>query len=70
VKEFFNLTWKYWVMFLLLSAAVQAAWYYLKEQRTYREQDSKLMVRHGKLGKWLEVSQHLANHHSERGERL
>jgi hypothetical protein len=29
VKEFFNLTWKYWVMFLLLSAAVQAAWYYL-----------------------------------------
>lgn len=30
VKEFFNLTWKYWVMFLLLSAAVQAAWYYLK----------------------------------------
>jgi hypothetical protein len=70
VKAFFTvlwglvlMTWKYWVALMLLTAAFQVVWYFLKEQRTYRVQDGKLVVRHGRLGEWEEVQEHLQAKH-------
>jgi hypothetical protein len=70
VKAFFTVlgglalqTWQYWVSLMLLTAAVHVVWYFLKEQRTYRVQDGKLVVRHGRSGKWVEVQEHLQDKH-------
>jgi len=37
--------------------------WYLFKQRTYKEDDRILFVRHGRLGKWIDVEEHLRIKH-------
>ncbi|MBV6342961.1 hypothetical protein [Candidatus Magnetobacterium casense] len=51
--------WWFWVGSFVLITLGQ----YLFGQRTYKELDGKLVVRHGRLGKWLNVVEHMEDDH-------
>ena len=57
--------WQAWLAFTILSFAGYTVWYFLVERRLYKEVSGKLYVRHGRLGKWLDVEQHLKEEHKE-----
>lgn len=53
--------WWFWlgsIVFIILGN-------YLFGQRAYKEQNGKLLVRHGKFGKWAEVTEHLRHDHTD-----
>ena len=51
--------WQAWLTFTILSFVGYTVWYFLLERRLYKEVDGKLYVRHGRLGKWVDVEEHL-----------
>jgi len=57
--------WQGWLIFASLSLAGYTAWYFLFEQRVYKEVDGRLYVRHGRLGKWIDVEKHMKREHGQ-----
>lgn len=51
--------WWFWIAFVV----GMILYWYLLRQRTYKEVDGKLFIRHGKLGKWLDIKEHLKTEH-------
>jgi type II secretory pathway component PulF len=51
--------WWFWVIFII----GMIAYWYLFSQRSYKEINRKLFVRHGRLGKWIDIEEHLKNEH-------
>ena len=51
--------WWFWLTFVL---SIPVGWY-LFSQRTYKEVGGNLLVKHGKLGKWIDVEEHMKEHH-------
>ena len=52
----------HWYIWLAYSIAVYIGWYFLAYRRAYKVIDSKLYVRYGRVGKWMNVEQHLKEH--------
>lgn len=53
--------WWFWLGSIALIGLGQ----YLFGQRAYKEVDGKLLVRHGRFGKWVNVTQHMGEDHNE-----
>jgi hypothetical protein len=51
--------WWFWGGSFVLAGLGQ----YLFGQRVYKEVDGKLLVRHGKFGKWINVEAHMKDDH-------
>lgn len=48
-------TWEAWLAFALIAIGGWLLYYYLFEQRTYRAIDGKAQVKHGRLGRWVDL---------------
>jgi hypothetical protein len=59
-----NFTWLFhqWWAWLAFFVSIPIGWY-LFSQRQYREQNGRLLVRHGRLGQWIDVENHLRDDH-------
>lgn len=56
-------TWLYWLVFAVAILAGYCLYWYLFEQRIYQAVDGKAQVRHGRLGRWKELEEHLKEEH-------
>ena len=61
--EFLSETWKVWLIFTVVALAGYCLYWYLFGQRIYRAVAGKAQVKHGRLGKWEDLEQHLHNEH-------
>jgi len=51
--------WWFWVAVV----AGNVIYWYLFRQRVYKQVNDKFCIRHGRLGKWLDVEEHLKTEH-------
>ncbi len=51
--------WYFWLTFLVV---ILLSWY-LFSQRTYKEVDGRLLIRHGHLGEWEDLEEHFKREH-------
>jgi hypothetical protein len=56
-------TWPYWLVSAVVILAGYCLYWYLFEQRTYRAVGGKAQVKHGRLGHWEDLEEHLKKHH-------
>jgi hypothetical protein len=63
ILNFLPEKWLIWLAFVIVVLAGYCWYWYLFEQRTYKAIDGKLFVRHGRLGKWVEIIEHLREEH-------
>ena len=61
--EFLSETWEVWLVFALISLVGYSLYWYLRGQRTYRAVNGKAQVKHGRLGKWQDLREHLNSDH-------
>lgn len=61
LTDFFWLLTRWWFWLLWLATAVLG--WFLLAQRSYKEVNGGLLVRHGKLGRWVDVEEHLKLEH-------
>ena len=54
--------WWFWIL-VVIGYILFAIYWHLFRQRTYKEIDHKLYIRHGRLGKWTDIEVHLKNEH-------
>ena len=67
ILNFLSETWPIWLAFTIVALAGYCWYWYLERQRAYKVIDGKLFIRHGRLGKWVEVKEHLyEEHHTDR----
>ena len=62
--SFLSQTWHIWLVFAIVVLVGYCWYWYLFAQRVYKAIDHKAFVRHGRLGKWVNVEEHLHNDHS------
>jgi hypothetical protein len=65
IKEFFSYYWwllTQWWFWLVFVTGVLLYWF-LFGRRVYKIVGKKLFVRHGQLGDWLDIEEHLKNEH-------
>jgi len=55
-------TWKVWVVFSIVVSVAYCLWWYLFQQRTYRAINGQAQVKHGHLGHWQNLDDHLKKH--------
>jgi hypothetical protein len=53
--------WWFWLIFIV----GMIFYWHLFRRRVYKMVGGKLFVRHGQLGRWLDVEEHLQKEHSE-----
>jgi len=53
--------WWFWIAYI---TSLVLFWYLFK-QRTYTKVNGKAFVRHGRLGKWIDLEEHLRQKHPE-----
>jgi len=53
-----------WWTWLVFFVSIPIGWY-LFSRRNYREDNRRLLVRHGRFGQWIDVEDHLQNKHSD-----
>jgi len=56
-------TWPTWLAYAITALAGYCWYWYLFGQRVYKVIDGGLFVRHGRLGKWEEIQEHLSKEH-------
>lgn len=61
-------TWKVWLVFTILALASWTLYWYLFGQRAYRAINSKAQIRHGRLGSWIDLEEHLEGQHGIKKE--
>ena len=57
--------WWFWVGVLGYYGLFALGLWYFAGRREYRKEGGRLMVRHGRLGKWQDVEEHLKEEHDE-----
>lgn len=62
VLSFLSDTWLVWLIFTIIVLAGYTLYWYLFGQRTYRAVEDKAQIRHGRLGIWLDLEEHLKSH--------
>jgi len=63
ILNFLSETWLIWLAYVITALAGYSWYWYLSQQRVYKVIDGKLFLRHGRLGKWSEVKEHLFKEH-------
>ena len=58
-------SWCFRVIFTITALTAYAIYWYLKERRDYKVIDNKLFVRHGRIGSWINVEEHMKKDHKE-----
>ena len=56
--------WWFWVGVTIIGLGIWLAGY-LFGRRTYKMENGRLMVRHGRLGEWMDVKEHMSQDHDE-----
>jgi len=57
-------TWRVWLVFTIVSLAGYSLYWYLFGQRVYRAVGGKAQLKHGRVGKWQDLEQHLHKDHN------
>jgi hypothetical protein len=55
--------WYWWLAYIVIS---YLGWYFLAGRRIYKMIDGKVHVKHGALGKWLDVERHMREEHDDK----
>jgi hypothetical protein len=64
VLSFLSETWRMWLIYAILSLVGYFFYWYLFQQRLYKAIEGKAFVRHGRLGKWVDLTKHLHDEHN------